>query len=118
MQDPALASSRPWRTSSTETELVFAALEPEKTADTRHVRMIMPKLLPSFVLCAALCSSTLVRADAFTDAYQAGVTSLADKDYSKARAEFLRAYDLRPEPSLLFNVAQTYRFESNVKEAT
>jgi tetratricopeptide (TPR) repeat protein len=39
------------------------------------------------------------------------------KDFAKARSEFLAAYALKDEPTVLFAIAQTYRFEGNYKEA-
>lgn len=78
----------------------------------------MTNSLRSIVLFTVLCAaSAAARADALYDAYQRGLAAFKARDYIEARSEFLRAYDLRPEPIILFNVAQTYRLELNAEQA-
>src|SRR6185436_9467376 len=70
------------------------------------------------VLFTMLCAlSATATADAFYDTYQRGLAAFKARDYANARSEFLRAYDLRPEPVILFNVAQTYRLELSSEQA-
>lgn len=45
-----------------------------------------------------------------TEHFQAG-------DFPTARAEFQAAYDIHPEPTLLFNIASTHRREGNARAA-
>lgn len=74
--------------------------------------------LRSIVLFTALCAaSATAQADVFYDTYKRGLAAFKDRDYTAARSEFLRAYDLRPEPIILFNVAQTYRLELDAEQA-
>jgi tetratricopeptide (TPR) repeat protein len=75
---------------------------------------IMRSLLGIVVLALL---ATPASADAFDDAYEQGAAAYSAREYTKARAAFLRAYDLRPEPVVLYNIAQTYRLENNPKEA-
>jgi len=78
----------------------------------------MSNLLRTIILFALLCAlSTTATADAFYEAYQRGLAAFKAKNYTDARSEFLRAYDLRPEPIILFNVAQTYRLELDSQQA-
>jgi hypothetical protein len=53
----------------------------------------------------------------FRAAYERGMTHFHAKNFAKARAEFLAAFAILPEPTVLFAVAQAYRFEGNFKEA-
>jgi len=70
------------------------------------------------ILIMSLCVfSQTSMADAFYDTYQHGLAAFKARDYANARADFLRAYDLRPEPIILFNVAQTYRLELSPQQA-
>jgi len=79
---------------------------------------VMSHLVRSIVLSMVLCAlPTSAMADAFYDAYQRGLAAFKTKEYTDARSEFLRAYDLRPEPIILFNVAQTYRLELSSENA-
>jgi len=73
------------------------------------------RCLVSFTILCVLTASA--RADVFYDTYQHGLAAFKDKEYPNARAEFMRAYDLRPEPVILFNIAQTYRLEHNSEQA-
>lgn len=78
----------------------------------------MSNLLRCVVLFAILCvSPPPAAADTFYDTYQRGLAAFKAKNYADARAEFLRAYDLRSEPVILFNVAQTYRLEQRPDQA-
>jgi tetratricopeptide (TPR) repeat protein len=77
----------------------------------------MTTLTRTIALVALLAVTRPARADEFYDTYQAGLAAFKAKDYSNARAVFLKAYDIRPEPILLYNIAQTYRLESNATEA-
>lgn len=53
----------------------------------------------------------------FKSTYERGMTYFRARDFSKARAEFLAAYNLQSDPTVLFAIAQTYRFEGDFKEA-
>src|ERR1041384_1381369 len=78
----------------------------------------MTNSLRSIVLFTALSAvSATAQADVFYDTYQRGLAAFKARDYTEARSEFLRAYDLRPEPIILFNVAQTYRLELHAEQA-
>src|SRR5215470_12320937 len=78
----------------------------------------MSNVLRTVVLLAMLCMTTAdVTADVFYETYQRGLAAFKAEDYAGARADFLRAYDLRPKPVILFNIAQTYRFELNPEQA-
>lgn len=78
----------------------------------------MSGLLRCIVVFTILCMlPTTVSADTFYETYQRGLVAFKAKEYSEARAEFLRAYDLRPEPVILFNIAQTYRLEFSAEQA-
>ncbi len=69
------------------------------------------------VMLALICAPTIAAADDFYDAYQRGMAAFRAKEYMAARAEFQRAYDLRPEPIVLFNIAQTYRLAGDEDQA-
>jgi tetratricopeptide (TPR) repeat protein len=77
----------------------------------------MRNLLRAIVLLLLLSISGTAAADVFYDTYQRALAAFKAKDYAGARADFLRAYDLRPEPIILFNVAQTYRLELGLEQA-
>lgn len=78
----------------------------------------MSNVFRIIILLATMCiASTTATADVFFDSYQRGLKAYKAREYASARAEFLRAYDLRPEPIILFNIAQTYRLELNSEEA-
>lgn len=78
----------------------------------------MSNLFRTIVVLALLCtSSATATADVFYDTYQRGLAAFKAADYASARADFLRAYDLRPKPNILFSIAQTYRFELNPEQA-
>ena len=80
--------------------------------------MRMNNLIRTIVLFTMLCvMSATATADVFYDTYQRGLAAFKTKEYANARADFLRAYELRPEPIILFNVAQTYRLELNSEQA-
>jgi hypothetical protein len=53
----------------------------------------------------------------FRTTYERGMTHFHAKDFAQARQEFLAAYAIQAEPTVLFAIAQTYRFEGNFKEA-
>ncbi len=82
-----------------------------------HSKGRMSNALRILSLLVALVVPSVASADPFDDAYNAGETAFGSKDYGKARAEFQRAYDLRHEPIVLYNIAQTYRFEGDSKQA-
>ncbi len=69
------------------------------------------------ILLAFIAVPSMARADPFDDSMDAGELAFKNKDYPKARAEFQKAYDIRPEPLPIYNIAQTYRFEGNAKRA-
>jgi hypothetical protein len=77
----------------------------------------MTRRLRSIVILSLLAVASTAAADAFYDTYQRALATFKTKNYPAARAEFLLAYDLRAEPIILFNVAQTYRLEHNVEQA-
>jgi tetratricopeptide (TPR) repeat protein len=56
-------------------------------------------------------------ADAFRAAVARATELFEQEAFSEARAEYQRAYALHPEPTLLFNVATTYRREGAHAEA-
>jgi len=77
----------------------------------------MTRLLRSLVLLVLLATATTAAADEFYNTYQHALATFKQKNYAAARSEFLIAYDLRAEPIILFNVAQTYRLEGNSEQA-
>src|SRR5687768_13158318 len=77
----------------------------------------MIHILRLAILLIVLGVSASASADEFYGTYQSGMAHFHARDYSKARADYLAAYNLRAEPIVLFNIAQTYRLESNVNKA-
>lgn len=76
------------------------------------------RMIPAIVASVgALTTTPTAHADTFFDTYQRGLAAFKLRDYAGARAEFLRAYDLRAEPIILFNIAQTYRLELRGEQA-
>ncbi|MFN0253230.1 MAG: hypothetical protein ACKV2T_40540, partial [Kofleriaceae bacterium] len=83
----------------------------------QRIRGIMTTIVRNALLTLSLGLTAVAYAGEFDVAYDAGNAAFDAKDYAKARAEFLKAYDLRPEPIILYNIAQTYRLEGNSKMA-
>lgn len=77
----------------------------------------MTHILRAIVVLAVLGVSASASADEFYDTYQRGMAHFHAGNYGRARADYLSAYDLRPEPLVLFNIAQTYRLQSNARKA-
>jgi tetratricopeptide (TPR) repeat protein len=79
----------------------------------------MTALLRYLLLVIVMSASTIATAqpDPFDTAYAAGEKLFGEKKYAEARAEFQKAFDIRQEPILLYNIAQTYRFQSDAKQA-
>ncbi len=71
----------------------------------------------ALIVALLLCLPAIASADAFYDTYQRGLAAFKARDYAAARVEFQRAYDLRAEPLVLFNIAQTYRLEESPEQA-
>ncbi len=71
----------------------------------------------ALILFALLCVPATVVADPFYDSYERGLAAFKASDYPGARAEFVKAYDLRAEPLVLFNIAQCYRLEQDPEQA-
>jgi tetratricopeptide (TPR) repeat protein len=72
----------------------------------------------SFVLPIVLCAlSATATADKFIDTYERGLAEFKAEDYTSARGDFLNAYNLIPDPIILYSIAQTYRLESNFGQA-
>jgi tetratricopeptide (TPR) repeat protein len=68
-------------------------------------------------LLVLVCLATPAFADEFDDTINRGTALFNNKEYAKARGEYLRAYEIRKDPQALFAIAQTYRYEGNFKEA-
>jgi tetratricopeptide (TPR) repeat protein len=62
-------------------------------------------------------SPTPAPASGFKDTYDRGTAHFNAKEFAKARIAYLAAYDMQPDPTILFAIAQTYRYEGNYKEA-
>src|SRR5687768_2449058 len=76
----------------------------------------MPGLIRSIIITLLFATGSAL-ADDVKDAYDSAMKAFEAKDYETARTQFLRAYELRPDPVFLFSVAQTYRFQRNLKSA-
>lgn len=76
----------------------------------------MPRICLMVVLFA-LAVARVASADEFHDAYNRGLAAFKARHYSDARAEFSHAYDLRPEPIILFSIAQSYRLEGEIDDS-
>src|ERR1041384_552734 len=74
----------------------------------------MTNSLRSIVLFTALCAvSATAQADVFYDTYQRGLAAFKARDYTEARSEFLRAYDLRPQALIYY---RRFLAESKISE--
>jgi tetratricopeptide (TPR) repeat protein len=77
----------------------------------------MTNILRNLLVLVIVAVASPALADEFEDTFNRGTALFKNKEYAKARGEYLRAYELRKDPSALFAVAQTYRYEGNFKEA-
>jgi tetratricopeptide (TPR) repeat protein len=55
--------------------------------------------------------------EAYRQAVERGAELFEQQDYTGARAAFESAYTIHAEPTLVFNIASTYRREGNLEEA-
>lgn len=78
----------------------------------------MTHLVRSLVfLLLVISAPALAQPADFRATYERGMDQFKKKEFAKARTDFLAAYALQSEPTVLFAIAQTYRFEGNYKEA-
>jgi hypothetical protein len=70
---------------------------------------VFPTIRSAGVFLVLLMASA--SAGTFEETYEAGVKYFDADDLVRARVEFLHAYEMRPEPIVLYNVAQTYRLQ-------
>ena len=84
-------------------------------------RRLLSTSLAALVLAAAAPAARAEDASDRVATYQAAVTrgqaAFDEQRYAIARAEFRAAYEIHPEPVLLFNIASTYRREGELERA-
>jgi hypothetical protein len=69
------------------------------------------RLVSVLLALTVLTSASVARGDATQDArehFQRGTSLYDEQDYRGALAEFKRAYELAPNPTVLFNIGQAY----------
>jgi tetratricopeptide (TPR) repeat protein len=79
--------------------------------------MRMGRALGLAVVVLAVCVGARAWAETAKEHYERGTTLFDLQKYAEAAVEYEKAYQIRQEPALLYNLGQAYRFAGNPTKA-